>query len=124
MLTLAPPVAPYVPVRDTALHRNMVSSISQVISERIDQSWSVLFLVRHSKDFRGYQKVHDRQFRSPVPSLSGIGNSLYAFRGNMALQIAMKLHQFLVDASDLPEGAQARTVQPDDLVRQTEQLSG
>ena len=75
----------------------MVSSISQVVSERIDQSRSVLFLVRHSKDFRGYQKVHNRQFRSPVPSLSGIGNSLYAFRGNIALQIAMKLHQILVD---------------------------
>ena len=50
-LTLAPPVAPYVPVRYTALHRSMVSSITQVISKRIDQTWSVLFLIGHGKYF-------------------------------------------------------------------------
>ena len=40
-VTLVPPVAPDGPVRDTALHRSMVSSISQRISGRIGQAWPI-----------------------------------------------------------------------------------
>ena len=97
MVALAPPIAPYVPVRYTALHRNMVSSISQVISERIDQARSVLFLIWGRKDYRGNQKIDDWQVRPSVPSLSGISDSPNSIRWNAAFQIAMKLHQILVN---------------------------
>ena len=45
------PIAPYIPVRYTALHRNKNSSISQVMSKRIDHARPVLFLIGDGKDF-------------------------------------------------------------------------
>ena len=75
----------------------MVSSISQVISERIDQARSVLFLIWGRKDYRGNQKIDDWQVRPSVPSMSGISDSPNSIRWNAAFQIAMKLHQILVN---------------------------
>ncbi len=75
----------------------MDSSISQVISERIDQSWSILFLIGHSKDFRSNQKIDNWKLGSPVPSLTSIGNSSYLFRQYVTFQVPVKFHQVLVD---------------------------
>ena len=41
----------------TALHRNMVSSITQVISERIDQTRPVLFLIGQGKHLWTQQEI-------------------------------------------------------------------
>ena len=75
----------------------MVSSISQVIRKRIDQTRPVLFLIWGGKDLRGYQEVDDWQICSSVPALSGIGNSQDSSRWDVTFQMAMKLHQILVD---------------------------
>ena len=75
----------------------MVSSISQVISERIDQTQPVLFLIWGRKDLGGNQKVDNLQFCSSVPTLSGISHSPDSIRRDVAFQIAMKLHKILVN---------------------------
>lgn len=48
--TLAPFIAPYIRVSYTAFHRNMVSGFTQVKEKRIDQTWSILFLIGRSQD--------------------------------------------------------------------------
>ena len=55
-IALAPPIAPYIPVRYTALHRNKDSSISH-IQRSFDRSWSVLLLIWQGKHFLAEQEI-------------------------------------------------------------------
>ena len=96
-MALAPPVAPYVPVRYTALHRNKDSSITQVVSKRIDQTRPVLFLIGQGKHFGSQQEVHHIAPRPSERSQTGIRHLEDVLVGHVAMQFVVQPHQISVN---------------------------
>ena len=68
----------------------MDSSITQIVSERIDQARSILFLIRQGKHLWAQQEIDHIAVCLSVPSKMRIGSLLYILVRHVAMQFGIQ----------------------------------